>query len=66
MRNSHRVVSKQEIEQMVWGEPPESADLVRIHIHTLREAIDKPFSVTLLHTVRGMGYRLNFDHEAIA
>ena len=66
MRNSHRVVSKQEIEQMVWGEPPESPDLVRIHIHTLREAIDKPFSIPLLHTVRGVGYRLNFDHETIA
>ena len=65
IRNSHRVVSKQEIEQAVWGEPPESADLVRIHIHTLREAIDKPFSIPLLHTVRGMGYRLNLDHEAL-
>lgn len=61
MRNSHRVVSKREIEQAVWGEPPESADLLRIHIHTLREAIDKPFSTPLLHTVRGMGYRLNLD-----
>ena len=65
MRNSHRVVSKQEIEQAVWDEPPESSDLVRIHIHTLREAIDKPFSIHLLHTVRGMGYRLNFEDEII-
>ena len=65
MRNSHRVVSKQEIEQAVWGEPPESSDLVRIHIHTLRESIDKPFSIPLLHTVRGVGYRLNLEHEAL-
>ncbi len=64
MRNSHRVVSKQEIEQAVWGESPESPDLVRIHIHTLREAIDKPFSTSLLHTVRGMGYRLFVEDEA--
>lgn len=63
MRNSHRVVSKQEIEQAVWGEPPESPDLVRIHIHTLREAIDKPFNSSLLHTVRGMGYRLYVEDE---
>ena len=65
MRNSHRVVSKQEIEQTVWGDPPESTDLVRIHIHTLREAIDKPFNTPLLHTVRGIGYRLNFEDETI-
>ena len=65
MRNTHRVVSKQEIEQAVWGESPDSPDLVRIHIHTLREAIDKPFSISLLHTVRGMGYRLYVDNESL-
>lgn len=59
MRNTHRVVSRQEIEQVVWGDAPRSGDLVRIHIHTLREAIDKPFPVALLHTVRGVGYRLS-------
>ncbi len=63
MRNSHRVVSKQEIEQAVWGDEPQSNDLVRIHIHTLREAIDKPFPRPLLHTVRGTGYRLSADNE---
>lgn len=63
MRNPHRVVSKQEIEQLVWGEAPESGDLVRIHIHTLREAIDKPFDHALLQTIRGMGYRLTAEHE---
>lgn len=65
MRNSHRVVSKQEIEQVVWGESPESSDLVRIHIHTLREAIDKPFGVALLQTVRGIGYRLTANDETV-
>lgn len=64
MRNTHRVVSRQEIEQVVWGDEPRSGDLVRIHIHNLREAIDKPFPVALLHTVRGVGYRLSSGDEA--
>ena len=64
MRNTHRVVSKQEIEQVVWGDEPPSGDLVRIHIHTLREAIDKPFTRPLLRTVRGVGYRLSTGDEA--
>lgn len=64
MRNSHRVVSKSEIERTVWGGPPESRDLLRIHIHTLREAIDKPYANSLLHTVRGTGYRLYANDEA--
>jgi DNA-binding response OmpR family regulator len=58
------VVSKQEIEQVVWGDEPQSGDLVRIHIHTLREAIDKPFNRPLLHTIRGVGYRLSTGDEA--
>ena len=27
-------------------------------VHQLRQVIDKPFSVALLHTVHGVGYRL--------
>lgn len=64
MRNSHRVVSRQEIEQSVWGEARDSGDLLRIHIHTLREAIDKPFDISLLQTVRGVGYRLTAGNES--
>lgn len=65
MRNSHRVVPKLEIEKTIWGVPPDSRDLVRIHIHTLRDAIDKPFTIPLLHTIRGIGYRLYADHETV-
>ncbi len=65
MRNSHRVVPKLEIEKAVWGTPPDSRDLVRIHLHLLRDAVDKPFSTPLLHTVRGFGYRLYSGHEAL-
>lgn len=59
MRNTHRVVTRREIEQAVWGDYPTSPELIRIHIHLLREAIDKPFPAPLLHTIRGLGYRLH-------
>lgn len=59
MRNSHRVVSRAEIEHLVWGDDPPRSDSLKIHIHTLREAIDKPFESALLHTIRGAGYRLH-------
>ncbi len=65
MRNSHRVVPKLEIEKTIWGIPPDSRDLVRIHVHTLRDAIDKPFATPLLHTIRGIGYRLYADLETV-
>jgi DNA-binding response OmpR family regulator len=64
MRNPHRVVSRHEIESAVWeGDVPQS-DVLRIHIHSLRDIIDKPFPVNLLETVRGIGYRLYDPDEA--
>jgi DNA-binding response OmpR family regulator len=58
MRASHRVVSRAEIEREIWGDDPPNSDALRSHIHAIRNAIDKPFSVKLLHTVHGSGYRL--------
>ena len=62
MRNSHRVVSRREIEQTVWGDDPPESDTLRIHIHSLREVIDKPFDLPLIVTVRGSGYRITEDN----
>jgi DNA-binding response OmpR family regulator len=61
MRNPHRVVSRAELEQAVWGDSPPESDALRIHIHGLREVIDKPFERPLLVTVRGSGYRITDD-----
>ena len=65
MRNTHRVVAKSEIEQVIWGDDPPRSDSLKIHIHTLREVIDKPFSSTLIITVRGVGYRIVEAHETL-
>lgn len=63
MRNTHRVVSRQEIEHVVWGDDPPRSDSLKIHIHSLREAIDKPFDSKLLETIRGAGYRIHAANE---
>ena len=65
MRNTHRVVAKSEIEQVIWGDDPPCSDSLKIHIHTLREVIDKPFSSSLIITVRGVGYRIVEAHETL-
>jgi len=38
--------------------PPPDSDSLRVHMHTLRAAIDPPDLPPLLHTVRGVGYQL--------
>ena len=58
MRQSPRVVSRQNIEYSIWGDTPPEGEALRVHIHHLRNAIDKPFADPLLHTVRGVGYQL--------
>jgi DNA-binding response OmpR family regulator len=58
MRASPRVLPRREIRLALWGGLPPESDALRTHIHVLRAAIDRPFAVKLLHTVHGMGYRI--------
>lgn len=58
MRKSPSVVSRSQLEQAVWGDDSPNSDSLRSHIHLLRQAIDKPFTTPLLHTVHGIGFRL--------
>lgn len=58
MRETHRVVPRVELETVLWGGDVPEGDVLRAHIHNLRNAIDKPFPAKLLHTVAGVGYRL--------
>ncbi len=58
MRADQRVVTRSEIEAHVWGGSAPDADVVRVHMYAIRNAIDKPFPVKLLHNVYGTGYRL--------
>lgn len=58
MQNTHRVVTRRELEYELWGEEPPDGDVLRAHMYALRNAIDKPFAHKLLHTHHGEGYRL--------
>src|SRR5688572_927194 len=58
MQNSHRVVTRRELERELWGDEPPDGDVLRAHMYALRNAIDKPFRQKLLHTHHGEGYRL--------
>lgn len=58
MRETHRVVSRGELERCLWGDQPPEADVLRAHMYALRAVIDKPYPRKLLHTVHGTGYRL--------
>ena len=63
MRNAPKVVKRKDIENAIWGDLPPDSDALRAHIHALRTAIDKPYDNALLHTIRGIGYRLLDPNE---
>jgi two-component system, OmpR family, response regulator len=59
MRNSNRVLSKDNIISHVWDfDSDVLPNTVEVYIGYLRAKIDKPFSQPLLHTQRGFGYVL--------
>lgn len=63
MRRSPNMVSRDEVAYHIWGnDPPDGDASLRVHIHGLRTAIDKPFGQPLLHTSPGIGYRIAAEH----
>lgn len=59
MENAGRVISRTLILERVWDfnfDP--GTTVVETHVSKLRQKIDKPFDVPLLHTLRGMGYTI--------
>lgn len=53
------VVSRSVLSQQLWGDEPTESDAMRSHIYQLRNALDKPFSHSMLKTVHGIGFTLD-------
>lgn len=51
-------VSRQQVISKVWGDDMPDSDVLRSHIYTLRQALDKPFATPMLVTLHGVGFRL--------
>ena len=59
MRNAGEVVSRTRLTERVWDDASEVLDnLLDVHVSHLRNKIDHGASVPLIHTIRGVGYRL--------
>jgi len=58
MRESPKVVKRQDIEREIWGDVLPDSDTLRSHLYNLRKVVDKPFATSLLHTIHGSGYKL--------
>lgn len=59
MRHPHQILSREQIIDHVWNMEFESGSkLIEVYISNLRKKIDANHSPKLIHTVRGLGYRI--------
>ncbi len=58
MRHAPEVVSRQCMEMELWGDEAPDSDALRSHLYSLRKLIDKPFGRKLIHTLPGVGVKL--------
>lgn len=60
MREPDRVFSRQLIAERLWDSSSYTeSNVVDVYIRNLRRKIDDPFPQKLIHTVRGMGYKIS-------
>ncbi|GHB59139.1 DNA-binding response regulator [Psychrosphaera saromensis] len=55
IKASPNVVTKSEIQRVLWPDELPNSDALKSHIYQLRQQVDKPFSSALISTVRGVG-----------
>jgi two-component system OmpR family response regulator len=62
MRRPGQVLTQPQLLEAAWDLGYEQrSNVVEVYVRYLREKIDRPFGMTSLETVRGMGYRLRKD-----
>ncbi len=61
MRREGTVVAKRELLAEVWGDAQCDPNIVEVYVGYLRKKVDHAHQRKLIHTVRGVGYRLVND-----
>jgi len=65
MMNKNKIVTEEMINNSLWNMDKETAsNIINVYIYRLRKKIDKDNDVKLIHTVRGMGYKISQNNES--
>ena len=62
LRESPNVVTRETLEQELWGDDLPDSDALRSHVYMLRKALDKPFEGEckgIISTVKGVGLKIS-------
>ena len=58
MQASPAAVTRERLEQALWGDSPPDGDMLRSHIYELRRSVDADYPLKLVQTLPRVGYRL--------
>lgn len=61
-QHSPKVISRNEIEEHIWKDEEIAVGNLNVHLSKLRKVLDKPFSVSLLHTRINIGVQICSDN----
>lgn len=62
-KTSPGIALRDEMERAVWGEAMPDSNSLKVHMHKLRQKVDKPFSSPLIQTITGVGFALREENE---
>lgn len=58
MSKAPDVVTREDLEHLLWGDMRPASDALRSHVYALRKAIDPSGEPSLVETVHGVGFRI--------
>lgn len=58
IRSAPSVVTREDLEHLLWGDLKPASDVLRTHIYALRKALDVPGEASPIETVVGVGFRM--------
>lgn len=58
MREAPAIVSREALQNEVWGADLPDTDALRSHLYNLRKALNSPDQTELIHTIKGVGFKL--------
>ena len=62
MRRPDQVLAREQLLALAWGDHHDvTSNVVDVYVRYLRAKIDRPFGMSTLQTVRGVGYRLTAE-----
>ena len=65
MRRSPEVVSRADMEYAIWTDADRpDTNVLKVHLHKLRQQVDKPFDKPLIHTIAQHGVALREAQDA--